>query len=126
MHSSRPVISRRDDRLRSELMLQIKRPMLHVGSLVIWVNAAYVLNRNVNRGCSSERIVERCWIYNYLLLERRIASHQIGFRETIGQLIVVQTIACPHGCGALLKRIPGEAYTRREVVASRRHGFTEG
>ena len=82
MRAPRAEIARSDECLGAELVLDIKRPALHVGGLKILVDAADILNRKVD-GCSSrQRIVERRGINDYLLLEWRVPCDQICLLKT--------------------------------------------
>src|SRR5712692_8588671 len=117
MRALRAVVACGHQCLGAKLVLDIKRPALHVGSLKILVDAGDVLKRKVDCGSSRQRIVEGSGINDYLLLEWRISCDQIRLVETERKLIEVDAISSPDGSCSFLKRVPGDSDARREVVA---------
>src|SRR2546425_4184851 len=115
MHTPRAEVASRDECLGAELMLDIKRPTLDIGSVIIRVNAGDVLNRKVDCCSSGKRIVERSGINDYLLLEWRVSCNQIRLGKTERQLIEVDAVSSPDRSRSFLKRVPGDSHSRREI-----------
>src|SRR5438552_569662 len=125
MNAPGAEVASRDECLRADLMLDIKRPTLHIGSLKIRINAGDVLNRQVDCGSSGKRIVECSGVNHYLLLEWRVSCDQIRLSKTERQLIEVDAVSSPDRSRSFLKRVPGDSHSRREIVACRRDGLAK-
>src|SRR6267378_3719102 len=109
MHAPGAEVASRDECLGTELVLNIKGPTLHIGSLIIRIDAGGGLNRKVDCCSSGKRIVERRGINDYLLLEWRVSCDQIRLGKTERQLIEVDAVSSPDRSRPFLKRVPGDS-----------------
>src|SRR6267142_179341 len=108
MRAPRAKVSGGKEGLRTKLMLNIERPALHIRCLEILGDAANILDREVNGGRTSRRIIECSGVNGYLLLERRVPRYQVGFGKTERKLIEVHAVSGPDRSRPFLKWIPGD------------------
>src|SRR5438045_3816976 len=93
-------------------MLDIERPMLHVGIVPVRLDTANALRRK--RQCSCARVIEANIARRYVELVRRVSADDL-FVEADQHLLIKYTVTHTHGCCALAKRIPGNSESRRQV-----------
>src|SRR5205085_2817444 len=120
MHAPRTEVASRHECLSAKLMLKIKGPTLHIGSLKIRINAGDILNRKADDWISGKRIVECSGINDCSRLKRRIGTDQPRLLETERQLIKVDAVSSPDRSRSFLKWVPSNSYPRCEVIAGRR------
>src|SRR5437879_4976778 len=98
--------------------------MLDVGCFIIRVDSIEVLNAETDNWVSRKWVIERCRVDRRLRLERRIGADDAlpGIKR---HLIKVEAISGSHRRCALLKRIPSDSETRREIIRSSRNGLAK-
>src|SRR5712692_6529729 len=124
MHAPRAEVAGGHECLGTELVLKIKGPMLHIGSLKIRVDSIHVRNCKTYRWIAGKWIIEGSGIDGCLRLERRIGADDSlpGIKR---ELIIIEAVSNSDRGRAFLERVPGDSYTWCEVVASRRDGLAK-
>src|SRR5262249_50545626 len=112
MSPLRSIIANGQDRRLGHLLLNIQRPMLHVGRMPIRLNCAQALYSR--DGKRSRRIVQPGIARRHGLLVRWIGS-DVLLVSADQNLLMINTIARADRCLAFMERIPRQSKARSKV-----------